>query len=125
MTDKITNSYEMKMTDRQLRTIERLIRDILLHDGLGAKFWREHEFKQLDVTQFKGGRYVYLTTEVGSKTDEGTMASILCRTRRNICIGPRGGVELLNARDMRCKNRHATLKRNPRGYWNAIHCLTG
>ena len=80
------------MTKAQKETIERLRKDILEHDGLGKEYMDDYEYKDFKVTEMPNIGIVFLATVVGSKTDEGTMAAVLCRRRRNIKIGPRGGV---------------------------------
>ena len=47
--------------------------------------------------------------ETGTPGDEGTMASIFCRTRRQIFIGERGGLRAFNARGTFVKGRAALL----------------
>jgi hypothetical protein len=54
-----------------------------------------YEFKVFEVAIFDG--FVSLVWETGLIGDEGTLAALVCRTRRHIAIGPNGGVELLNA----------------------------
>ena len=50
-----------------------------------------YEFKQWEVTAHEWGKVeVYAVT--GRKNDDNTMASVLCRTYRQIFIGKNGGV---------------------------------
>jgi len=102
------------MTAKQRRVVEKLRYDILHHDGLGAQFVENHEYKRFDV-EVKHGQ-VYLLTEVGRKNDEGTAAAILCRTRRHIAIGPRGALKLLNPK----REGHKPL----RGWFEVVHAQT-
>lgn len=108
------------MTDTQEKIIELLKIDILKHDGLGQEDYEYKEFKIVDGDT----KLVFLLTEVGHIGDEGTMASIFCRTRRHIAIGPKGKIQLLNGADQRTYlTKKTTRKRPPRGYWNVIHSL--
>lgn len=99
------------MTASQAAAIEAIRERIIELRNRG--FAQNYEFKHFEVRQRQG--YVSLTVEIGRKGDEGTMASIYCRDRRIIAVGPRGGLELLNA-----KHKNAS-----RGWFNAIHGLTG
>lgn len=54
-----------------------------------------HEYKRFDVKLLDWGA-VQILSEVGSKTDKETMVAIICRTRRQIFIGRRGGLTLCN-----------------------------
>ena len=85
------------MTPKQEKVIGWLKEDILLQDGLGKKFVDEYEYKQFKVEEIGYG-IVFLTTKVGRKTDEGTMAAVFCRRSRLIKIGPKGGVQSLIGR---------------------------
>lgn len=93
------------MTPQQEKVLERLKRDILLHDGLGEKHVDNYEYKRWEVkedifTTFRGKKIflVFLSSEVGGKRDEGTLASVFCRTRRFLHIGMNGGVKSLVGR---------------------------
>lgn len=101
------------MTTKQQHAVESLKRDILLHDGFGERHVTEYEYKQFDVTTTEQGG-LFLVAEVGRKNDEGTMASIIARTRRLIKIGNRGGCTLLNP-----KGRKPIA-----GYWHVVHEIT-
>ena len=83
------------MTPAQKRTVDRLKRDILVQDGFGQPYVGRYEYKRFDVKDMHGIGKVFLSTSVGSKTDRGTMAALVCRKRRHIQIGPRGGVKSL------------------------------
>lgn len=109
------------MNRKQEQIIESLKRDILLHDGLGERFVEGYEYKKFEIEETNYNT-VILFTIVGSKADEGTLAEILCRTRRHIFIAKRGGIKIANVKSK--KNGH-TLKNWPRGYWNAVHSVTG
>jgi hypothetical protein len=104
---------------RQKSIVQRLERDILLSDGLGPNHVDSYEYKEWEVTE--QGRMVFVYSIVGSKTDEGTAAEFLCRTRRHISITHRGRVTLMNARDMRRKARTHSVRKY--GYWAAVHEL--
>ncbi len=89
------HSAPFTLSKDQVDMVQRLANAILESDGLGLAHMAGYEFKTFELTYGYGGR-LYLVTEVGGKTDEGTMAAIFCRTRRHIVIGPRGGLESLN-----------------------------
>ena len=113
------------MNKIQERVIENLRKDILLNDGLGVRYIDEYEYKmfEIDDTASDFGT-VFLFTKVGSKIDEGTWASIICRTTRHIAIGKRGGITVLNPRSYR-NGKMRPIKTKPHGYWNAVHNLAG
>jgi hypothetical protein len=58
---------------------------------------QSHEYKTWQVTELGVGGIIVLLTEVGLVGDEGTIAGILYRDRRQISIGPKGGMRLMNA----------------------------
>lgn len=82
----------MEMTRQQKRQVEYLRREIIEHDGHSD----DCEYKRFDVKIYDWGK-VSVISEVGRKSDEGTMAEVFGRTRRHIFIGKRGGMELVNA----------------------------
>lgn len=110
------------MTEKQQQVIDRLRRDILLHDGLGSEHVEHHEYKRFEVKESETTPLVFVLSEVGRKGDEGTLAAITARTTRHICIYKGGGVRLLNAKARR-GNRN--LKNGLRGYWKAVHAVAG
>jgi len=79
------------MTRKQKNVIERLYQDILKQDGHGS----EYEYKKFHTEVIDGCDHVFLTTIVGMKGDEGTLASVFGRKRRLLMIGPKGGVRSL------------------------------
>ncbi len=81
------------MNDRQRETVEWLRKQILLHDSHGDVDCCE--YKKFTVNT-EWSSFVAVSTVVGRKGDSGTMASVYARTRRNIAVGPRGGLQLLN-----------------------------
>ena len=101
-----------KATKAQLAQVEWLREQVLLHDGYG--YSAEHEYKSFEVEErgFEGYHgykpFVTVSTEVGRKGDEGTMAEIFARTRRLISIGPRGGMHLLNTKGATGRSGQAT-----------------
>lgn len=97
------------MTKAQVETIAEVTRRILAKNERTAKAVEVKESK-VEVRD----HFVALTLEVGMVGDEGTMASIYCRDRRVLVIGPRGGLTLLNAKD-KSKNT---------GWFEAVHGLT-
>lgn len=96
------------MTREQGRAVEYLRDQIIRHDGHSDN---DYEYKRFDVRDVEpGGHYVFVVSEVGLKGDEGTLASIYCRTHRHISIGPRGGLTLLNA-------KHKSKRQGRRVLW--------
>lgn len=81
------------MSSAQERMVEFAREQILANDSNG--YPENHEYKRFDVELLEWGS-VSILTEVGSKTDAGTMAAIVCRTRRHIFIGRKGGLTLCN-----------------------------
>lgn len=81
------------MSPAQEKMVEFAREQILANDSNGYPM--DHEYKRFDVELLDWGS-VSILTEVGSKTDAGTMAAIFCRTRRHIFIGRRGGLTLCN-----------------------------
>jgi len=79
------------MTKTQKQIIERLYKDILKYDGHGSAW----EYKKFHTESVNGCPFIFLTTIVGMKHDEGTLAAVYGRTRRLMMIGPRGGVRSL------------------------------
>lgn len=98
------------VTKAQRRVLYQLARDILRHDGLGDRHMAGYEFKRFELT-WGVRNALYLNTTVGSKTDEGTMAEVLCRNRRHIAMGPRGGLTDLSA---------ARYSKKRKGYSNVL-----
>lgn len=109
--DEVTSSIELRLTKTQERILPKLVEAIMKEANEGGT---RYECKSLRVSQFNGSRLVFLNIEVGMIGDENTMASIFCRDSRLISIGPRGALELLNAK----------LKKNSRGWFWTIHGLT-
>ena len=84
----------VEMNVKQAATVKWLAAEILAHDGSTANP-ALYEYKRFEVTEH--GAFVCVISEVGLIGDEGTAASILCRTRRQIHISKRGGTKLMNA----------------------------
>lgn len=75
-----------------------------------------YEIKRFEVTlPREGSDLAFLIVETGMRNDEGTLASVLCRDRRHIMIGPNGGTELLNP-----KKKGRTINR---GLWHVLQNL--
>ena len=79
------------MNAKQKARVEWLRQEIIKYDG---NHTTGYEYKRFEVVEENG--YVFVVSEVGLKNDEGTYACILCRERRHIAIGKRGGMKLLN-----------------------------
>lgn len=86
-------NFETGANAKQKGAVEWLRREIIKHQG-GAH--RGYEYKRFDVKYYPHIETVCVISEVGMTGDEGTMAQMLCRDRRQIWIGPRGGMRLLN-----------------------------
>lgn len=102
-----------KMSPAQEKMIKFAKEQIFLNDSVG--FPENHEYKRFDVEFLDWGK-VQLLSEVGRKNDVGTMAALLCRTRRHIFIGRKGGLTLCNpARFVKDEEGHS--KRIPKKGW--------
>ena len=95
------------MTEKQKRTVEMLRRRVIQMDGHGDKY----EYKRFEIRELEYGA-VSVVSEVGLIGDEGTAASILCRTRRHLFVGKRGGLTLVNA--ARFVKKDGRLRKIPR-----------
>lgn len=80
------------VTPSQLKTLEALKEQILVHHGDG------YEYKRFEVFPFSSARIVEVLSEVG-KIDETPAEYIWDRTVRQIFVGERGGCELINPED--------------------------
>lgn len=87
------NAQTNKMSPAQQKMVAFAKERIFENDSNGCP--EKYEYKRFEVKLLEWGA-VQILSEVGSKTDEGTMAAILCRTRRQIFIGRKGGLKLLN-----------------------------
>jgi len=88
-------NYRVKdISKAQQKTIDFIRAEVIKHDGLNNP---EYEYKLFEVTPLDWGGKVQVITEVGRVGDEGTMAQTFARTRRQIFLGPRGGMKLVNA----------------------------
>lgn len=117
----------LTLTPAQQKVIDRLQKDLLEMYSYGTG--ENYEYKQWEITpsHVASFKHVFLVAVIGMKNDEHTMASLFCREKRHICVGPNGGVSLLNAGRF-VKDKEGNLKRVPRksntdGYWNCVHSL--
>lgn len=99
------------MTDTQRRVVYQLARALMERGGLGERYMAEYEFKQFEIKWGLRGSF-YVVAEVGRKGDEGSMASIICRDRWHIAVGPRGGLTNLNA---------ARYSKRRKGFHNCVN----
>jgi hypothetical protein len=103
-----------ELTAKQAKIVAHIKAEIL-----NARYGRtagSYEIKRFEVTlPREGSDLAFLIVETGMRNDEGTLASMLCRDRRHVMIGPNGGTELLNA-----KKRGRTINR---GLWHVLHNL--
>lgn len=76
------------MTKAQERVVEAIRARIAEFDFYGRP--EQYELKEWTVTEEHGR--VCLVFETGMKNDEGTMASVLCRKRRQAFISQRGSI---------------------------------
>lgn len=76
------------MNEAQQRTLDRILKEIPRFD-----FYTKdgYEIKKQEITEYENYVWVYIVT--GGKSDEGTLASVLCRKYRLFSIGKRGGVK--------------------------------
>ncbi len=102
-----------KMSPAQEKMVAFARKQIFENDSNG--YPETHEYKRFEVELLEWGA-VSILTEIGSMTDEGTWASIFCRTRRHIFIGRRGGLTLCNPARF-VKDAEGNTKRIPKtGY---------
>lgn len=110
-----------EMSPAQKRMVKFARKQILKNDSHGYE--QDHEYKRFDVKLLDWGK-VQILTEVGSKTDEGTMAQFLCRTRRHIFIGRKGGLTLCNPARF-VKDKDGNTKRTfKKGYIKGSRALS-
>lgn len=115
---------EGAITKRQADAVRDVRARVFENDSLGSPDSYEYkEFKvelsrvviRRDDGASKPGRWnLYVSTCVGRKRDEGTMAEVFCRERRLICVGPRGAMH----------NLLSKTKKRSRGWW-AVRGRTG
>ena len=77
------------MTDKQIRTIERIKKEIPYFDFYNSD---DYEVKKFEVEENEYFVAVYFVT--GRKEDEGTMTEVLCRKYRQAFIGKNGGIKV-------------------------------
>lgn len=90
------------MTSKQEKMVNQIKNDIICYDFhdhhiCGNIENSRYEFKTFQVEDHDYG-VVSVYSVVGLKDDEGTMAACICRTYRQIFIGPRGGVKTFDNR---------------------------
>lgn len=82
----------VSVTPSQLKTLEALKEQILVHRGEG------YEYKRFEIHEFTSARMLEVVIEVG-KIHETPAEYIWDRTVRQIFVGERGGCELANPAD--------------------------
>lgn len=67
------------------------------------KYWMEKDLffdkEKYEVKKFEVEETAYFVSvvgEVGLKGDEGTLASVICRNRFHLFVGPKGGISYYN-----------------------------
>lgn len=108
-----------KMTKAQEKRVEQIREQVLQNDGYGDKY----EYKQFEVKVMEWGD-VSVVTEVGRIRDEGTILSIVGRTRRHIFVGPKGGMKLVNPAKWIKDERGNDKKKHIKGYVRGWEALT-
>ncbi len=100
----------LTMTDKQRETLGWLRRKLMFHHGGGRLGHTcQYEYKCWELRQV--GRKLSLVAEIGRVNDEGTAAALFARDRRHIWIGPRGGLELANAKNKRrARGKHVVYE---------------
>ena len=78
-----------KMTRQQEIMVKKIKHYIEKHDLFNND--PKYEFKKFTVEETDYGTVIVYSV-TGLKDDEGTMATVFCRTRRHIFIGVRGGL---------------------------------
>lgn len=110
-------TYEVtsELTAKQAKIVAHIKAEILnVKHGCTAG---SYEIKRFEVTlPREDSDLAFLFVETGMRNDEGTLASMLCRDRRHIMIGPNGGTELLNP-----KKKGRTINRGlSHVLWNPV-----
>lgn len=112
------------ITRRQADAIREVRARVFENDSLG--YPDNYEYKEFKVevsrvvtrrddgTSSPGRWTLFVSTCVGRKRDEGTMAEVFARERRLIMVGPRGSL----------RNLLAKTKRRSHGWW-AVRGSTG
>jgi len=72
----------------QSRAIERAMQQAWEYDSLHNP--DKHEFKEFELYPLGAGKTIVIRSVVGMKDDENTAASIFCRYRRQLFVGPQG-----------------------------------
>ena len=104
----------MSVNAKQQKTIDYLIANVLTEQYGSTAASYEIKFTKVNSSPICDD-FVSLTIETGMIGDEGTAASILCRTYRHIFIGVAGGCELANP-----LKKGRTINR---GVWHCLHNL--
>ncbi len=118
------NARTDKMSPTQEKMIAFAKEQIFENDSNG--YSENYEYKRFEVKLLDWGK-VEVLSEVGCKGDEGTLATIFCRTRRHIFIGRRGGLTLCNPARF-VEDKEGNTKRIPKkGYIKgpkSLYCAT-
>ena len=86
--------YEgVPVTPSQLKTIEALHEQVIVHCGEGF------EYKRFEVHPFSSSNLLEIMIEIG-KVEESAMDAITNRSIRQIFVGERGGCELANPQNV-------------------------
>lgn len=102
------------MTPAQERTIERLKERIIESKSCGKP--ELYEFKEISIKD--ADYFVSFVTEYGRKSDEGTVAAIMCRDRRHFIIGTKGGVKLVG---LSANMKSSTPPKTIRGVFKCVN----
>ena len=88
------------MTSQQRETIRAFVTAVRSGGYTCDAEWAERkEIKRIEVSPlFEGSKKQVLLIETGLKNDEKTLASVFCRDKWHVAIGPRGGVQSLSHR---------------------------
>lgn len=104
------------MTNAQEKAIERIKHAVLVNDSFGDGY----EYKKFQITELDFA--VEVITEVGRIGDEGTIAALCCRSKRQIFIGPKGGLTLTNP--ARYVTKNGTLQKKALSWVKGRKALT-
>lgn len=108
------NLPDALLTHKQVRQLAWLKTELLARSGSPDR----HEYKIWQVQPLGIGGIIVLLAEVGMIDDAGAIAAIFARDRRQISIGPNGGMRLLNtANGHKQRAGYHKLARGPSVVW--------
>jgi hypothetical protein len=79
---------DVDLTPSQAKALLRAVEQAWQYDCLHSP--EKYEYKEFDVRPLGAGKTIVVRSTVGLKGDEDSLASVFCRNRRQLFIGPRG-----------------------------------